>query len=93
MSHHTAAYITPKRIVLVVGQNHIGSGLEHTALEVLLRLQGVTLVVCSLHRSVLVGVADTVIIGAVLAATLYGEVVVLHQCRTEHDVLPVVVGL
>ena len=93
LSHHTTTNITQQRFVLVIGKHNVRSCLKDTFFQIQLALQSITLVICTFHSPVLIGVSHTGIISGIFSTTFYRKIIVLHQRRIEHDVLPVIVFL
>ena len=93
MPYISSTNLRKQRFILAISQNDIRPCLENTLLEILLALQRVTLVVRTLHHTVLVRIAHTIIIGRIFTAAFHRQVIVLHQSRVEHQALPVIIRL
>ena len=91
MSHHTSTNFTEQRFILIILQDDIGTQVYNSLLVIHLALHGITLEIGTLQNTVLIGIAKAIIIGSIFSTTLNRKIIILHQSRIEHNILPVII--
>ena len=91
MSHHTSTDCAKQRFILIILQDDIGTKVYNSLLVIHLALHGITLEIGTLQHTVLIGIAKTIIIGSIFSTTLNRKIIILHQSRIEHNILPVII--